>query len=659
MHGSKLSRFIAAVLALIMLLCAAACGGKADTPGSDPSAPGGTDQPDPPQQEETVDETLSYDKGNRFDYPNTSIQSFDYNGVALSNDSAFRREFNYAMEYLLQIPTDDLLKTMRIREGKDVPGSSYMGGWYDGGLWVAATFGQYVSALARGYALTKDERLKAKATELLDGWADCISEDGFFYFSPDRETNSTHYTYDKVVLMCVDVYTYIGGDVGDRALEYLSTATDFAEGYLSRVRTNAGPDGPDSGQSVSGGNSDIEWYILSENLYRAYLATGEQKYKDFADVWNYNYFWEALRTGNASLYYNVHAYSHTNSVGGTALRYMLTRDGISLDQLKAAYNMYQRYELYPNGLYGTNERLVGNIANRASVIGSSVNNAEVPCNSWAGLKIVKYLTEITGSGDYGTWGEKLLYNGVLGTLRIKDDSVRRGITFYYASYGKNASKEYYGASWPCCSGTYFLNLCDVADQIYFKDQNNLYVSNFISSRAENLYGGKKVILTQEASFPDSSQVRMTVSCTDKADFGLKIRKPVWSDTVSVTLNGETVSAASENGWITVGTSFQNGDEIIIDFAPRLTLEYVDEGNSTTMMAMYGPVYMVAKEATSRNIVLAEGKDLADYIVGRNQNTFYVRDENDILFSFVPYFELGEGTEYAGNLSLETITGGEQ
>lgn len=632
-------KLLAAMLSALIMGSAGLCG------CSDKTEDGGTDPPP-----EDRDEQPTYTAGNRFEYVNTKLSRFDYNGVKLSLDSPFKREFNYAMEYLLSVPTDDLLKVMRVRENKDVPGSNYLGGWYDGGLWVAATFGQYVSSLARGYALTGDDRLKNKATELIDGWADCISDDGFFYFSPDRLTNSTHYTYDKVVLMCVDVYTYIGGEVGERALEYLSTATDFAQDYLGTKRTPAGPNGPDSGQSQNGGNSDIEWYILSENLYRAYLASGDGKYKDFGDVWNYDYFWDALRNGEGGKYYNVHAYSHTNSISGNALKFMLTKNDKYLKNLTGAYEMYKDYELYPNGMYGTAERLVGTVRDLNTAIDSHANNCEVPCNTWAGMKMVKYLTELTGDARYYDWGEKLLYNGVLGTLPIKDDYVRRGISFYYANYQKNATKEYYGASWPCCSGTYFMNLCDVADQIYFKDEDSLYVANYIPSQAENNYNKRNVVVTQK-QISSGLGADITVSCTSSANFELKLRIPDYAQSYTVELNGKTVDGTVEDGWFTVGSTFNNGDTVRLRFYTELRCEQIVEGDDYGNMIMYGSVYMVAKDAALSSITFAKGKTISDYIAGRDGETFYVRDENDMDFTFVPYYSLGEGDKYAGNLTV--------
>ena len=40
------------------------------------------------------------------------------------------------------------------------------------------------------------------------------------------------------------------------------------------------------------GDTSTEWYTLSENLYRAYLATGDARYREFAAVWEYPEYWD-------------------------------------------------------------------------------------------------------------------------------------------------------------------------------------------------------------------------------------------------------------------------------------------------------------------------------------------------------------------------------
>ena len=657
---------------IVLFLVVAGCFGACQKKGKQTPSTSDTSTSEPqPSEMDVGDETLPYEAGNRFLYPNTLIQRFDYNGVKISNDSPFRQEFNYALDFLLTIPTDDLLKNMRVREGMDVPGSTYLGGWYsDSNIWIAATFGQYVSSFARGYAITGDERYKQKAIELIDGWADTITKDGpnkgYFYFNMkyEKESNSTHYTFDKAVLMCLDVYTYIGGEVGQRALGYLEQIVDFAIPYLGQDRHNASPGERHSGQTLPTEDekgADIEWYTLSENLYRAYLATGNTKYRDFADVWNYDYFWDNISNSLeerylASYVYGVHAYSHINSLSGLGARGIVYNDEDSMEALARTYDYMQMVECYPNGFYGSGERLIGNQDNRNSAINSTTANAEVPCNGWAGLKISKYLTEMYGSAYYQDWAEKILNNGVLGSLRLKNDSTRRGITFYYANYRKDAVKEYYGASWPCCSGTYFLDLCDSIDHLYFKDKDSLYVTNYTSSEVTNNYNGYNVTLHVDADTYNDNEANMEIRCSDKVKFNLKLRNPENSPVKSVKINGEPINfAVDSDNWILVGSSFKNGDKIKVEFEYKLTLEYIEDGVESGMMAMYGSYYMVAENAPATRIFLAEGKEIADYVLGYGEDQIYVKDEHDQLFTFRPFYRLGEDAHYAGNLALERVT----
>ncbi|RJP32917.1 MAG: hypothetical protein C4527_05255, partial [Candidatus Omnitrophota bacterium] len=70
----------------------------------------------------------------------------------------------------------------------------------------------------------------------------------------------------------VDNYVYCGNR---EARDSLGRITDWAMTTLPR--------------NHSGWNS--EWYTLGENLYRAYLATGERRYLEFVKVWEYSSYW--------------------------------------------------------------------------------------------------------------------------------------------------------------------------------------------------------------------------------------------------------------------------------------------------------------------------------------------------------------------------------
>src|SRR5262249_54894471 len=108
-------------------------------------------------------------------------------------------------EMVVKLGEDRLLKPLRKRSGIDAAGGE-LGGWYsydphydyrrnvDTGFAPACTFGQWVSALARAYAITGDKATRDKVLRLNRLYAETISPD--FY----RVNRFPAYTHDKLLL---------------------------------------------------------------------------------------------------------------------------------------------------------------------------------------------------------------------------------------------------------------------------------------------------------------------------------------------------------------------------------------------------------------------------------------------------------------------------
>src|SRR5580700_3560527 len=93
------------------------------------------------------------------------LQEFGYGDVELA-PGRMRAQFEETQAVLLSLDEDALLRPWRLRAGLPAPGGP-LGGWYDevplvktrsGGEGFAPghAFGQWISALARGYAVNGD-----------------------------------------------------------------------------------------------------------------------------------------------------------------------------------------------------------------------------------------------------------------------------------------------------------------------------------------------------------------------------------------------------------------------------------------------------------------------------------------------------------------------
>ncbi|WP_353888989.1 beta-L-arabinofuranosidase domain-containing protein [uncultured Psychrobacter sp.] len=163
----------------------------------------------------------------------SNLKQFKYAQVQLG-ESNLRDQFVYQRHLFMNIDDDKLLKPFRQRAGQAAPGED-MGGWYDDSKdfhidptnWSTAnwhgyipghSFGQYISGLARSYAVTGDEKVKQKVAGLVKKYALTISPRFFEnYWLPA-------YTYDKLVIGLIDAFQYTDVNEAKLALDKLTDA---------------------------------------------------------------------------------------------------------------------------------------------------------------------------------------------------------------------------------------------------------------------------------------------------------------------------------------------------------------------------------------------------------------------------------------------------
>ena len=114
-----------------------------------------------------------------------SLAEFGYGDVFMASDLHESQLMN-THAVLMALSEDSLLKPLRQMSGMPAPGED-LGGWYhydpdydyrkgfDAGFAPGCTFGQWVSALARAYAITGDEATREKVLRLNRLYAQTIT----------------------------------------------------------------------------------------------------------------------------------------------------------------------------------------------------------------------------------------------------------------------------------------------------------------------------------------------------------------------------------------------------------------------------------------------------------------------------------------------------
>lgn len=374
----------------------------------------------------------------------TELTQFDYGAVQLL-DGPLLEQFRANHAFFLALNEDSLLKPFRQKAGLPAPGEE-MGGWYSWsdefdpprnmtGYVPGHSFGQYLSGLARAYAVTGDKPTQAKVHRLVEGFAASISPK--FY----AEYCLPAYTFDKSNCGLIDAHTFA---LDPNALPALAQLTDAVMPYLppsalTRPEMAARPH-PNIAYTWD------ESYTLPENLFLAYQRSGDKRYLSLAQrfLQDQEYF-DPLAAGDNALP-GQHAYSHVNALSSAAQAYLTLG---SEKHLRAARNGFDFVvaQSFATGGWGPDETFC---EPGSGVLGESLSKThasfETPCGAYGHFKITRYLLRITGDSRYGDSMERILYNAILGAKPMQPG----GFTFYYSDYNNFGAKGYHPHRWPCC-----------------------------------------------------------------------------------------------------------------------------------------------------------------------------------------------------------------
>ncbi len=501
--------------------------------------------------------------------PTIRLQPFDYQGVRLL-DSRWLKQAEDGRDYYFGLTNDDILHGFRAEAGMPAPGIHPVRGWGIDAT-AGAIFGQWLSGMARMSLATGDDALRAKAVDLMNGWGATLPA--------GSGTEMSAYEFDKFVCGLVDMYVY-AGEKG--AVPLLERLTDKATTSLSRDRIPA--------TKASFFGRPNEWYTLSENLYRAYQATGNDKYRAFAEVWLGEPYWSKFAdTSSPPDAHGVHAYSHVNTFSSAAMHYEITADARTLRILRNAYDYLQHTQCFATGGYGPDERFLAPDGSLGHALEMRPNTFETVCGSWAGFKLARYLMRFTGEARYGDWIERLFYNGVGAALPITEN----GRNFYYSDYRSTGGmKVYRYDNYTCCSGTYFQCMADYHNLIYYKDADGLYVNLYVPSEVTWDRDGRRIRIRQETQYPIEDTSALTVDGPSPAAFDLSFRVPEWCDGMAIVVNGTQLNVPAKPGsWAKVSRTWRPGDRVEVRIPQRFRWEVVDARHPHRAAIVRGSVVM--------------------------------------------------------------------
>jgi len=516
-----------------------------------------------------------------------TLAEFGYGDVSITS-ALHSAQLENTHDVLMNLDEDSLLKPFRQMAGQTAPGAD-LGGWYnydpdydwhkdDAGFAPGATFGQWVSALARYHAITGSQATRDKVLRLNRLYGATIG--GGFY----DKNRFPAYCYDKLVLGLIDSHQLANDP---QAFGILERTTSAALPHLPPHAIDRElPWRPGKDQSYRWDES----YTNPENLFLAYQRGAGRRYRDLAVRYLDDATWfDALARGENVLA-GKHAYSYVNSLSSAMQAYLTLGSDKHLRAARNAFGMLTA-QSYATGGWGPDEKLVASGAETlAASLTATHNSFETPCGAYAHFKLTRYLLRVTGDSRYGDSMERVMYNTVLGARPLRAD----GRAFYYSDYNVSGRKVYSNHRFPCCSGTLPQVAADYGINAWLRDAHGVYVNLYLPSSVRWVQGGARCSLEQSGDYPFADTMSIHVGASRPTQFVVRLRIPEWAASARIEVNGERWSGAVEPGrFAAISRAWHDGDRIDLELPRRLRLEPLDSRHSQVMALMSGPLVLFA------------------------------------------------------------------
>jgi len=521
------------------------------------------------------------------DVVQSKVHLFPISDVKLQ-DGPFLHAAKLDEKILLEYEPDRFLSKFRKEAGLK-PRAEHYGGWEDNTI-AGHSLGHYMTAISLMYQTTGNEEFRKRANYIVDELWECQEADGHGYIGafPDGkkileeqvakgniraqgfDLNGIwvpYYTEHKVMDGLFNIYWTFGNEkalqLNIRFADWLATIVkDLNDEQIQKML-----------QCEHGG--------INESLAELYAQTGEKKYLDLAGVFYHKAILDPLSEGK-DIFPGKHANTQIPKFVGLARRYELTGNEKDKRTAEFAWDRLVHHHTYVAGGNGNHEYLGEPDALNDRLSDATTEN----CNVNNLLKLSEHLFCWSTNPDIADYSERALFNQILSSQNPEN-----GRVIYNQSLDMGGFKDFQDPYWfTCCIGTGMENHAKYSRGIYFHNEKELYVNQFIASVLNWKEKGIQVI--QSTKYPVEQGTTLTIVCKKKTQLALNIRYPYWAQKgMTVTINGKPFAVNGKpSSFVTIDRKWKNGDKVAVSIPFSLRLETMPD-NKTRVAVMYGPMVM--------------------------------------------------------------------
>lgn len=503
-------------------------------------------------------------------------------------DGPFLHATRLNAKILLAYEPDRLLAKFYAEAGLTPKADHYMG-WENESL-AGHSLGHYLSGCSMMYQTTGDTAFLSRVNYIVDELKKLQDADGNGYIgafpngkkvfeeevakgnirSQGFDLNgiwAPFYTQHKVMAGLRDAYHLCGN----------KTALEVEKRFAGWIDTIVTPLNDEQIQKML----RCEHGGISETLADLYADTEDEKYLKLSRIFYQKSFLDPMKEGNDVLP-GKHCNTNIPKLIALSRLYELTGDTSDRKASEFFWNTVVNHHSYVTGGNGNNEYF-GPADKLRDRLGDGTTES---CNVYNMLKLTGHLFEWEGSAEAADFYERALFNHILSTQNPEDGHVT-----YNLSLDMGGFKDFQDPEWfTCCIGTGMENHSKYGENIYYHNDNELFLFQLIASELTWKEKGVKVV--QTTNYPEEHGTTLDFSCDAPVQITLQVRYPYWAENgLEIIVNGKKERIRETPGsFIPITRKWKSGDRVEIKIPFTLRLESMPD-DSNRVAVMYGPLVM--------------------------------------------------------------------
>ncbi|QGU28924.1 glycosyl hydrolase [Microbacterium oryzae] len=470
--------------------------------------------------------------------------------------------------------------------------------------------GHFLSMLALAAASERDETLRAKVEEMVDGLGEVqealaatgrFSHPGFLaaygewqfarleHFAPYGEIWAPYYTCHKIMAGLLDAYELVGSE---RALEIVVAMGRWVAQRLGRLDH-------DRIQRMWSLYIAGEYGGMNETLARLSRVAGIPEFLDTARLFDMDRLIDAGVDG-VDVLTGMHANQHLPQLIGYVHEYEITGERRYLDAVIGLWEQIVPGRVFAHGgtgeseLWGPPQTVAGHIGRR---------NAET-CATYNLLKIARLLFLHTEDPRYMAYYERASLNHVLASRRAARSTTSPEVAYMFP-VDPGALPEFDNIG-TCCGGTGLENHVKHQDTVFFRAADGgpeLWVNLLVPARLSWWEQAVDVVL--DSGHPWSGRTTLRVEPeADAVELTLHVRIPAWASGPATLRVGEEVLVGEPGTYVALTRGWRRGE--VLDIDVPMTLQAQGAIDDPALRSVHlGPSVLVARDdaTTTRELPL--------------------------------------------------------